>query len=312
MQLFALSASRELAARVAGKLGVELAALEEREFEDGEFKVRPLQSVRGGRVVVWQSLGGDADASAADKLCRLLFLAGAIKDAGAAALICVAPYLAFARKDRRTKPRDPVTTRYVAEMLEAVGCDTIVTMDVHNVAAFENAFRRPTVHIEAAPALAAHFAAAARGAAKVVVLAPDAGGMKRARAFAKRLETDCGRAVALAFSEKARSEGQVSGSAFAGDVDGALVIVLDDLVSSGTTLARAANAALQGGAEAVHAAVTHGLFSGNAEEVLRASGLASIVVTDTVADGSRRCPALADRLVVLDTADLFADALRRL
>ena len=312
MKLFALSASRELAGRVGGKLGVALAALEEREFDDGEFKVRPLESVRGGRVVVWQSLAGDDRASAADKLCRLLFLVGAVKDAGAAHATCVAPYLAFARKDRRTKPRDPVTSRYVAEMLEAVGCDTIVSMDVHNIAAFENAFRRPTVHVEAAPVLASHFAAVAGSAEKVVVLAPDGGGVKRARAFATQLEAACGRSVGLAFIEKWRSEGRVSGSAFAGDVAGALVIVPDDLVSSGATLARAAQAALQGGAEAVHAAVTHGLFSGEAGDRLRGSGLASIVVTDTVSDAARRCPALADRLAVLDTAALFADVLRRL
>lgn len=312
MRLFGLADTRPLAERIAAQLGIELAAHEERTFEDGEFKIRPLESVRGRRVGVCVSLAPTAGAGAPDKLCRLLFFVAALKDAGAAQVIGVVPYLAFARKDRRTKPRDPVTTRYVAQLLEASGCDTLAVMDVHNLAAFENAFRVTTVHAEAAPLFAQHFEAEARDAGRAVVLAPDAGGVKRARSFAERLEQRCGRDVELAFVEKSRSEGRVSGRAFAGDVAGATVIVVDDLVSGGTTLARAAHAAVERGAESVHAAVTHGLFSAEAGEALGAAPLRSIVVTDTVPDVRERCPALADRLTVLETAEAFADVLRRL
>ncbi|MBN1236989.1 MAG: ribose-phosphate pyrophosphokinase [Gammaproteobacteria bacterium] len=313
MKVFALNASRSGAAAAARRLGAGLGEHEEREFEDGEFKVRPLESVRGERVFVWHSLyGGGEGGSAADKLCRLLFFVGALKDAGAAEAVCVAPYLAFARKDRRTKPRDPVTTRYVALLFEAVGCDALVTVDVHNVAAFENAFRCPTLNLEAGPLLAAHYAADARAANRVVVLAPDAGAVKRARAFASVLQSESARPVELAFAEKSRSEGRVSGERFAGDVDGALVIVVDDLVSGGTTLARAAAAAKERGAAAVHAAITHGFFATGAAEALSRAELGSIAVTDTIGDVHARGAALGDRLAVVETAALIADALRRL
>lgn len=312
MRLFALDADRQAAARTAARLGTSLAAYEEREFEDGEFKVRPLESVRGVTAVVWHSLHGRRGHSAADAFCRLLFFVGAVKDAGAAEVVCVAPYLAFSRKDRRTKPRDPLTTRYVAVLLEAVGCDTIVTVDVHNVAAFENAFRCRTLHVETDGLFAAHCAPAARAARRVVALAPDAGGVKRTRAFASRLEAESGREVGLAYLEKTRSEGRVSGGAFAGDVRDAAVFIVDDIVSGGTTLARAARAALDRGASDVHVAATHGLFSSGAAAALADPAIASIAVCDTVADAAKRCPALAPKLTVVETADLLADALRRL
>lgn len=154
MLLFAPKASLDLAGRVADALGVQLSASEEREFGGGEHKMRPLVEVCNEDVYVVQSLCGDAEASANDKLCRLLFFVGALKDAGAARVTAVIPYLAYARKDRRTQPRDPVTTRYVAALMEAVGIDRVVTLEIHNEAAFDNAFRRHTVRLEAADVFA--------------------------------------------------------------------------------------------------------------------------------------------------------------
>src|SRR6516164_6346794 len=149
--LFALQATADLGKALAHELGCNLAAHEERAFEDGEHKVRPLDTVSGTDVYVVQSLHSGPTQSANDKLCRLLFFIGALKDAGAARVTAVVPYLSYARKDRRTKPGDPVTTRYVASLFEAVGTDVIVTLEVHNPAAFENAFRCPTVALTAAP-----------------------------------------------------------------------------------------------------------------------------------------------------------------
>ena len=148
LMLFALGASREFGARVAAALDMPLAAHEERAFEDGEHKWRPLVSVRGRDVFVVHSLYGDDAESANDKLCRLLFFIGALKDAAAARVTALVPYLCYARKDRKTKPRDPVTTRYLAALFEAVGTDGIVTLDVHNLAAYQNAFRCRTEHLE--------------------------------------------------------------------------------------------------------------------------------------------------------------------
>ena len=151
LAVFALDATADLGRAVAQELWVSLAPHEEREFEDGEHKARPLNSVEGADAYVIQSLHSGPLQSAADKLCRLLFFIGALKDAGAARVTAVTPYLCYARKDRRTKARDPVTTRYLAKLFESVGTDMIVTLDVHNPSAFENAFRCRTITATAAP-----------------------------------------------------------------------------------------------------------------------------------------------------------------
>jgi ribose-phosphate pyrophosphokinase len=312
MKLFALHASRAYGATVAEALGVPLASHEERDFEDSEFKVRPLESVRGQHVFVIQSLYGDAAQSSNDKLCRLLFFVGGLKDAGAAEVTAVVPYLAYMRKDRRTKARDPITTRYVAAIFESVGLDTIVTLDVHNIAAFENAFRCRKEHIEAAALMIEHFDKRIGAGVPVVVMSPDAGGVKRARAFADLFAQSSGRAVELAFMEKQRSEGRVSGTAFAGEVRGAAVIIVDDLVATGTTIVRAAHASRERGAVEVHAAVTHGIFAPGAAQTLASADLASVVATDTIGNVRERCPTLAGKLVVLETATLVAQSIRRL
>jgi ribose-phosphate pyrophosphokinase len=267
--------------------------------------------VRGEHVFVCQSLASSGGRSANDKLARLLFLCGAAKDAGAEHVTAIVPYLAYARKDRRTKPRDPVTTRYVAQMFEAVGIDAILTADVHNPAAFENSFRIGKENLEAAPLFAEHFAPLVAAAERTVVLSPDAGGVKRARPFAALLERRSQKPVGLAFMEKQRSEGRVSGELFAGDVDGAVVIVIDDLVAGGTTLARAAAAALARGARSVHAAATHGVLAAAAAETLGSAPFASIVLTDTVSDVRRRGAFLGPKLRVLESAPLFAAAIER-
>lgn len=186
LMLFALGASRPFAELVARQIGIALAAHEEREFEDGEHKTRALESVRGRDVFVLHSLYGDAEQSGNDKLCRLLFFIGALKDAAAARVKAVVPYLAYARKDQKTKPRDPVITRYVATLFEAVGTDAVVTLDVHNLAAFQNAFRCRTEHLNAHRLFAA-FCAPLLKDCEVVVVAPDAGGIKRAEQFRQHL-----------------------------------------------------------------------------------------------------------------------------
>src|SRR5690606_21695546 len=171
--LFALNATRALGLRVAERLGVALSPHEEREFEDGEHKARPLVSVRDRDVYVMHSLHGEPGASVNDKLLRLLFFLGAVRDAGAARVTAVLPYLAYGRKDARTKPRDPLTTRYVAALFEAVGVDRVVALEVHNLAAFQNAFRCRTEHLDTAVLFARHFAAALPAATPLAVVSPD-------------------------------------------------------------------------------------------------------------------------------------------
>jgi ribose-phosphate pyrophosphokinase len=309
MRLFGLNQTSRFTERLAQHLDVRLAPHEEREFADGEFKIRALESVRGEHVVVCQSLAADRRMSSADKLVRLLVFCGALKDAAARRVTAFIPYLAYWRKDRRTQARDPVTTSYVARLIEAVGIDTVVTIDAHNIATFDNAFRCRKEHLESAAAFAGHFAPLVAAAGRIVVLSPDAGGEQRARVFASLLAARVERAVELAFAEKHRSLGQVTGDLFAGDVRDAVVIIYDDMISTGGTVARAVKAAKARGAGAVHCAATHGLFSGDCIATLNGSPLASLAVMDTVDDVAERSAELRCERYVLDSAAVFAHAL---
>jgi ribose-phosphate pyrophosphokinase len=311
LMLFALGGSRPFGELVAQQLGIALSAHEEREFEDGEHKTRPLVSVRGSDVYVLHSLYGDQAQSGNDKLCRLLFFIGALKDAAAARVTAVVPYLAYSRKDRKTKPRDPVTTRYVAALFEAVGTDAVVTLDVHNLAAFQNAFRCRTEHLEASRLFVAYFAPLLKDG-EVVVVSPDAGGIKRAEQFRQRLAQVLDKAVGTAFAEKYRSGGAVSGDMLVGDVDGKTAVIIDDLISSGTTLARAARACSERGAVGVMAAATHGLFMGEASAALADGALQRIVVTDTVPPFRLEQGVATAKLSVLSCSGLLARAIDRL
>lgn len=309
--LFALDGSRAFAERVGQGIGLAVSAHEEREFEGGEHKARPLVSVRARDVYVLHSLHGDGRHSANDKLCRLLFFIGALKDAAAARVTVLAPYLAYARKDRKTKPRDPVTTRYVAALFEAVGTDVFVTVDVHNLAAFQNAFRCRTEHLEATGLFVDHFASRCRER-ELVVVSPDAGGLKRMEQFRQRLARALGKPVGAAFCEKHRSEGVLSGEMFAGEVGGKDAIIVDDLVGSGATLARAAQACSERGAVGVYAAATHGLLSGDAAAILAGSALRELAITDTVAGAGLDAAMATGKLRTLGCAGLFAQAIERL
>jgi len=311
MMLFALDASRAYGEAVAREMGITLSAHEEREFEDGEHKSRPLESVRDRDVYVIHSLYSDAGQSVNDKLARLLFFIGALKDAAAARVTAVVPYLAYARKDRRTKSRDPVTTRYVARLFEAVGTDCVVTFEVHNLAAMQNAFRCRTEHLESAPLLVAHLAPTL-GSVDVAVVSPDAGGIKRAEAFRTRLAAALGRPVAAAFAEKYRSGGVITGEALVGDVHGKVAIIVDDLIAAGNTVARAAQACRRHGATRIFAAAGHGVFAPPANTVLGASDVERVVVTDTVPPLRVDDPRLLARLEQVSTAALFAEVIRRL
>jgi ribose-phosphate pyrophosphokinase len=308
--VFALGSSRPLGAAIAARRGGELAAHEEREFEDGEHKARPLVSVRGRDAFVVHSLYGEPGHGVNDKLLRLLFFVGALRDASAGRVTAVVPYLAYSRKDQKSKSRDPVTTRYVASFFEAAGADCVVTLDVHNLAAFQNAFRCRAENLESA-ALLARSIAPMIGAAEACVVSPDAGGIKRADRFRIGLEVILGRPVGAAFVEKYRSEGVLRGDQLVGDVKGRVAILVDDLIASGRTLERAAGACRRNGAARVLAAAAHGLFCGDAASVLASGAIERIVVTDTV-PGTHLDAALVPLVDYVPIADLFADAISRL
>jgi len=305
--LFALEGSRELGSRIAREMGIDLARHEERGFEDGEHKTRPLENVRGRDAYVLHQLDGGPEASVNDKLCRLLFFLGALRDASAVRVTAIIPYLVYARKDRKTKSRDPLTSRYIAQILEAVGTDRVVTMDVHNLAAFQSAFRCHTDHLSARPLFVRHFAPLlAEG--PVTVVSPDVGGAKRAEA----LRTALGADVPGAFMDKKRSGGVVLGDTLVGPVAGRAAIILDDMISSGTTMIRAARACRAEGATRVFAAATHGVFQVETQALLSDAAVDQVVVTDTVTPARLAVPGARDKLVVLDAAPLFGQAILRI
>jgi ribose-phosphate pyrophosphokinase len=277
IRLFALGPDRGFGERVARGLGIALSEHEDRDFEDGEHKSRPLVNVRGCDAFVVQSLYADTRQSVNDKLCRLLFFIGALRDADAARVTAVVPYLCYARKDRKTKSRDPVTTRYVAALFEAVGTDRVVTLDVHNLAAYQNAFRCRTEHLEARPLFVAALAPLLGNEAPVVV-SPDVGGVKRAKHFRDALSRRLGTAVPVAFMEKQRSAGVITGEALVGDVGDQAAVAhrrpdrhRHDAASRGPRLPRARRAEDSRG--------LHGLFVGDAAEVV-ADPVFEVLVTD--------------------------------
>jgi ribose-phosphate pyrophosphokinase len=310
VRLFALEATAELGTAVASSLGCKLSAHEERSFHDGEHKVRPLDAVGGAHVYVVQSLHSGPNESPNDKLCRLLFFIGSIKDAGAASVTAVVPYLCYARKDRRTKPNDPVTTRYVAGMFGAVGTDCVVTLEVHNPVAFENAFRCRTVTLTGTP-LFVEYVRAMKDE-RFSVVSPDPGGAKRAELFREALEASLGRPVGKAFADKHRSAGVISGDLFIGDVAGTTAILIDDLISTGGTLLRAARAARKAGARRVVALVTHGLFMPGAEEVLADPAIDRLVVADAIPPFRLDGTTIKNKVDTVPAAPLLASAIRKI
>ena len=310
LKLFALSASSGLGHKVADALGMKLAAHEERDFEDGEHKSRPLDAVEGADVYVLQNLYGGPQETANDKLCRLLFFIGALKDAGAERVTAISPYLCYARKDRRTKPHDPVTTRYIAALFEAVGTDAIVTLDVHNPAAFENAFRCRNIALTAAPLFIDYVKSL--GDSNLCVVSPDPGGVKRAELLREALETACEFPVAKGFVDKHRSAGVVTGDIFAGDAQGKTVLIIDDLISTGHTLLRAAIAVRRAGARRVIALATHGLFMPGSAEVVADPAIDRFVLVDSVPPFRLEMDGIREKIVSLSCAGLLAQTICRL
>ncbi|MFM1988613.1 MAG: hypothetical protein RJA99_1570 [Pseudomonadota bacterium] len=310
MLLFALDPDCPLSEGIARTLGEPIAPHEERVFEDGERKLRPLVDPRGADAFVIAALHGGPQDGPHDKLVRLLMFVATLREHGAARVTAVVPYLAYARKDRGTKPFDPVASRYVAQLLEAVGTGALIVLEAHNLAALQNAFRIPTVHLsahEAFDAIAGEWAA--RG--PLAVVSPDPGGVKRAQLWREHLEARLAQPVGFAMIDKRRSGGRTGGfDLVAGDVAGTVALVLDDLIATGGTLRRAAVSLRAAGARQVVAFAAHGLFVPPAPEVLADPAIDEVVVGDGVP--AFRVPAgaaLATRLRVVSMAPLFARAI---
>lgn len=315
LKIFGLGSSRNFAASVAGGLGVGLAEVNEVFRLDGEPWAASVDNVRGRDVFVVSSLHGDEGRSVNDRVMQLLLFVNALKHASAARITAVCPYLAYMRQDRKEGSREPISTQALAVMMEGVGVDRVLTMDVHNPAAIQNAFRIPVDILEAKNLLADLVAADASRIYAVdehplVVVSPDAGGVKRARAFREAIARRLGRGVGFAHANKTRSrEGDVEVTEIVGDVRGVRCILIDDMIATGGTLIEIDRAIRPKGIT-VAVAATHGLFL--SAGFYRFLSEVKTYVADTI-DPWGCLPISAKPYVkVAKTAGLFAEAIRRI
>ena len=310
MRFFALDTDASFAHAVAGAGGFAFDMHEMRDFGGGEHKGRPLVSVRGQDVFVLAGLHGDAELSTNDRLMRALFFVGACRDHGAASVTAICPLLPYSRKDRRTKPLDPLGARYVAQLFEAVGASAVVTVEAHNPAAFDNAFRIPAVHLDARRLFVNHVRERA-GDAPFALVSPDIGGFKRVQRLAESFGEEERERLTLGLCEKRRSAGVVSGGFFAGDVKDRPVWILDDMIVGGGTMRRAIRASLEAGASEVRLVTTHALFDAEALQDLLDTGAREVVVTDTVAPLGEALTGHA-KVEVLSIAPMLAQCIDRM
>jgi len=295
-------ANRALAAKIADKLGVDLAHVTTKTFANGEVYCRYEESVRGADVFIVQPMCGNPDEglTANDALMELLVMVDAAVGGSAHRVIAVAPWYGYSRQDKKSAPREPISARLVARMLEAAGIDRILTMDLH-AGQIQGFFQKPCDHMTAMFILTQYFADL--GLDDLVVVAPDAGRVKLNKRFAAKMGAD------LAILNKERPAQQVAEINYViGDVKGKTAVIVDDIIGTAGTLKAAADAVLDAGARAVYAAATHGLFSGDAFDNLAAAGFEQVVVTDTV-------PLRLDApstIKVLSCADLLTSSIRQI
>lgn len=315
MQLFCLHQDDlELANELAQELNEPLAPLETRQFEDRECKLRPLLDPAGANAVVLCSLHGAAEDSPHDKLVRLLMFIATLRDHGAAHVTAVLPYLMYTRKDRRTQPFDPLGSRYIAQLFEAMGTQRVVVLEAHNLAALQNAFRIPSAHI-AVHTVFDTLLPELQHEPKLLLASPDPGGVKRAQLWREHLESKLQRNLDFAWVDKRRSQGLISGGlVVGGDLQDATVLVVDDLISSGATMRQAAVGLRAAGARKVLACAAHGLFSGAASELLSDPVIDQLIVSNSVLDWRRRPrpvrnQACLNKLRVLSAAPALARCL---
>ncbi len=295
--LFSGNANRALSQEIADYLGVPLGEAEVSRFSDGEILVQIFENVRGADVFVIQPTCRPVN----ENLMELLVIIDALKRASAWRITAVMPYYGYGRQDRKVQPRVPITAKLVADLLTAAGVHRVLTMDLH-AGQIQGFFTTPVDHLFAAPVLLQYFQDRMLGNA--VVVSPDAGGVERARAFAKRLDTS------LAFIDKRRTgPNEAKVMHIVGEVEGRDVIIVDDMIDTGGTLTQAVPPLLEKGAKRIFASCTHPVLSGSAVERIEASALEEVVVTNTIPFPEGR---LSKKLTVLSVAPLLGEAISRI
>jgi len=296
LMVFAGRSHPELATKIAEQLGVELGEVELITFANGETYCRYCESIRGADVFVVQTGCRPVD----QNIMELLFMIQAARLASAKRITAVVPWFPYSRQDRKAKPREPISSRLVADMLQVAGVDRLLTMDLH-AGQVQGFFTIPVDHMTSLPLFAQYFRDLGLTGDRVVSVAPDAGRARRAVRFAEMIDAE------FAIMNKTRPSHDVASvTEITGRVAGKVAIVGDDNISTGNTLLEGARALKEAGAEEVWVFATHGLFAADALERFADADLAGIVVTDTVPIDSLRRP---ERMTVLTVSGLLAQTI---
>ncbi|MGB9880244.1 MAG: ribose-phosphate diphosphokinase [Anaerolineae bacterium] len=295
LMVFSGRGNPELSRKVAEKLGIELGEVEIKTFADGEIYVKYGQSIRGADVFIIQPTCRPVN----ENLMELLIMIQAARLASAARVTAVVPWMGYSRQDKKSCPREPITARLVADIMQAAGVDRVITMDLH-AGQLQGFFSVPVDHMTALPMIAEYFKE--KNLEDMVVVSPDAGGMKTAKRLADRL------GCPVAVLSKLRTGHNVSRVLYViGEVQGKSAIIVDDIIDTAGTIVNGVEALLEKGAKEVYAACSHPVLSDPAYERIAASPLKEVVVTDTIPlRQDRDC----SKIVVLSAAGILADTIR--
>ena len=301
IKVFSGNANQALALEVCSYLDIPLGEAKVDRFSDGEVNVQILENVRGYDVFVVQPTCTPVD----QNLMELLVMIDALKRASADRITAVIPYYGYARQDRKVQPRVPITARLVADLLSAAGTHRVLTVDLH-AGQIQGFFDIPVDNLQALPIFLDYVSDRYKGE-KMVVVSPDAGGVERARVFAKQMD------LPLAIIDKRREEANVSEVMnVIGDVSGKKAVILDDMIDTAGTLVNSVDALIKAGATGAIAAATHGVFSGPAAERISGSRLEEVIVTNTIPLNQAMRAIARPRVAVLSVATMVGEAISRI
>ncbi|GIR58722.1 MAG: ribose-phosphate pyrophosphokinase [Bacteroidota bacterium] len=293
VKILACSASDKLANEIADCYGLQIAKFEKQGFSDGEFQISINETVRGCDVFIIQST-----IPPSDNLMEMLLMIDAAKRASAHKIIAVIPYFGWARQDRKDKPRVAIGAKLVANMLVSAGVNRVMTMDLH-ADQIQGFFEVPVDHLFASTLFAPYLKS--KKTDKLIIAAPDAGGSKRANAYAKYLDVD----LALCYKQRKKAN-KIESMTIIGDVEGKDVVIIDDMIDTAGTLTMSAQLFMDHGAKSVSACCTHALLSGPAHERIENSVLKELVVTNTIPLKRKN-----KKIKVLSVANLFSDVMEQ-
>jgi ribose-phosphate pyrophosphokinase len=297
LAIFCGNSNKPLAEKICAYLGINLGDVLVERFSEGEIKVKINENVRGKDVFIVQSTCPPPN----ENLMELLILIDALRRASAQRITAVIPYFGYARQDRKDQPRVPITAKLIANLITTAGADRVLTLDLH-AGQIQGFFDIPVDNLFAVNMFVDYFRK--KGLQDLIVISPDVGGIKMARAYAKRLNSD------LAIVDKRRiNDRDTEVMHIIGEIDNRVAVIIDDIVATAGTLIEAANALSQHGAKEIYAAATHPVLSGPALERLEKSNLREVIVTDTIPieEGKK-----IDKIKVLSVDKLFGEAIKRI